>query len=154
MPIDTCNNSMYWSHNASITLLFQQFNSAEKAVIKYVTVVRIISNPHHIVVRTISNPHHDVVRISTSYKYYMCKRCRFHIVMNGLEMIFIANMNGCQRETVKRYHEKVWMNERLLKICLVKKLRWKVTLKNCCWPLSSRCSPAVFSLSSPFSHHD
>ena len=77
MPIDTCYNSMYWSHNASITLLFQQFNSAEKAVIKYVTVVRIISNPHHIVVRTISNPHHivvrtisnphhDVVRISTS----------------------------------------------------------------------------------------
>ena len=45
-----------------------QFNGAEKAVIKYVTVVRIISNPHHIVVRTISNPHHDVVRISTSYK--------------------------------------------------------------------------------------
>ena len=36
-------------------LLFQQFNSAEKAVIKYVTVVRIISNPHH-----------GVVRISTS----------------------------------------------------------------------------------------
>ena len=87
MPIDTCYNSMYWSHNASITLLFQQFNSAEKAVIKYVTVVRIISNPHHIVVRTISNPHHivvrtisnphhDVVRISTSYLLYMSY---FHI---------------------------------------------------------------------------
>ena len=33
-------------------------------------------------------------------------------VMNGLEMIFIANMKGCQRETIKRYREKVWMKER------------------------------------------
>ena len=104
MPKDTCYNSMYWSHNASITLLFQQFNSAEKAVIKYVTVVRIISNPHHIVVRTISNPHHNVVRISTSLN--ICWRKKFSVEIN--QMLFNLQAGKARSGAAQEGSSPLW----------------------------------------------